>query len=204
MINKLTKKMNSKSNLLVSSHNKFFLMLRLNFNPFPNLESERLIFRAITNKDAPVVLELRGNVETMKYIPRPILKNLDEALNHIKTIQENIECNAGINWAVCLKENHKMIGFVGHFRIKPENYRSEIGYMILPKYHNKGYVTEAVKVLLDYGFNTLNFHSIEAIIDPDNVASEKVLQKNGFIKEAHLVENEFYNETFIEDRKSVV
>jgi [ribosomal protein S5]-alanine N-acetyltransferase len=173
-------------------------MLTLNFNPFPLLESERLFFRAVTNDDAPVVLQLRSNPETMKYIPRPLLKNIDDALEHIKMIQDKVESNEGINWAVCLKENHKMIGFVGHYRIKPENYRSEIGYMILPEYHNKGYVSEAVKVLLDYGFKTLNFHSIEAIIDPDNLASEKVLQKNGFVKEAHLVENEYYNETFID------
>ena len=46
--------------------------------------------------------------------------------------------------------------------------------------------------------HTLNFHSIEAIILPDNVASERVLQKNGFVKEAHLVENECYNGKFID------
>lgn len=91
-----------------------------------------------------------------------------------------------------------MIGLVGHYRIQPENYRSEIGYMILPEYRNKGYVSEALKVLLDFGFNTLNFNSIEAVIDPDNLASEKVLQKNGFIKEAHLKENVYHNREFID------
>lgn len=173
-------------------------MLSINFNPFPLLESERLIFRAITNEDASIIFELRSNPETMKYVPRPLVKDIDGALDHIKMIQEKIISNEGINWAICLKENQKMIGLIGHYKIQPENHRAEIGYMILPEYNNKGYVSEAVKLLLDYGFNTLNLHSIEAIIDPNNIASEKVLQKSGFIKEAHLIENEYYNGTFID------
>jgi ribosomal-protein-alanine N-acetyltransferase len=68
--------------------------------------------------------------------------------------------------------------------------------MILPQYNGQGIVTEAIKVVLEYGFEELNMHSIEAVIDPDNVASERVLQKNGFVKEAHILENELWNGKF--------
>ena len=68
--------------------------------------------------------------------------------------------------------------------------------MLAPEHNGKGYVTEAVKTLLDYAFNTLNFHSIEAVIDSRHTASERVLQKNGFEKEAHFKENFFYNNEF--------
>ena len=44
-----------------------------------------------------------------------------------------------------------MIGLVGHYIIKPEYFRFEIGYMILPEFYNNGYVTEAVKTMKDYG-----------------------------------------------------
>lgn len=173
-------------------------MLSLNFKPFPNLVSERLTFRQLTTKDAKAVLELRSNPETMKYIPRPLLTNIEEALLHINMISDKIEANIDINWAVTEKNSDNCIGIMGFYRTKPENYRTELGYMILPKYHNKGYVSEAVNTLLDFAFNILNFHSIEAIIDPKNIPSEKVLLKNGFVKEAHLVENEFYNGQFID------
>ena len=66
-------------------------MLQLNFNPFPNLESERLSFRKLNKEDAPEVLKLRGNTEIMKYIPRPLAKNNDDALAHIATINTNID-----------------------------------------------------------------------------------------------------------------
>ena len=59
-------------------------MLELNFNPFPILASERLQFRKLTATDAPEILALRGDFETMRYIPRPLLTDIDGALAHIK------------------------------------------------------------------------------------------------------------------------
>ena len=70
--------------------------------------------------------------------------------------------------------------------------------MLLPEYHGKGIVSEAVKEAVNYGFQVMKLHSIEAIIDPDNHASAKVLEKNGFIKEAHLKENEFFDGRFLD------
>lgn len=171
-------------------------MLDINFHPFKNLETERLLLRRITIDDVNEIMELRGNPETMKYIPRPLITSKEEALEHFKMIDEKIEANVGINWAITIKGNPKLIGTIGHYRIQPENHRCEIGYMILPQYNGKGYVTEAIRVVLEYGFNDLNMHSIEAVIDPDNVASERVLQKNGFVKEAHILENELWNGKF--------
>lgn len=171
-------------------------MLIINFHPFQNLETERLLLRQLDNKDVNEVLELRGNPETMKFIPRPLAKNTDDALEHIKMINDKIDENVGINWAVTVKGSDKMIGLLGHYRIQPENHRAEIGYMILPQYQGKGYVTEAIKAVMKYGFNQMNLHSIEAVIDPENIASERVLQKIGFVKEAHIIENELYDGKF--------
>ena len=66
-------------------------MLQLNFSPFPELESKRLRFRKLTNEDAPEILLLRGNPETMKYIPRPLITDIDGALAHIKMINDKID-----------------------------------------------------------------------------------------------------------------
>lgn len=172
--------------------------MQINFTPFPNLETERLYLRRITAEDANEIFELRSNKETMKYVPRPLAKTKDDALRHMAIIEERIINNEGINWAITLKNNPKLIGLIGHYQIKPEHYRAEIGYMLLPEYHGKGIISEAVEELIKYGFNELKLHSIEAIIDPENKASERVLQKNGFIKEAHLKENEYYDGRFLD------
>lgn len=171
-------------------------MLQLNFEPFPNLETERLFLRRVADSDVNEILELRSNVETMKYIPRPLLKTVEDALEHIATIDAKIKNQEGINWAITLKGSAKLIGLLGHYRIQPENFRAEIGYMLLPKFHGKGIIAEAVKETVKYGFEVMKLHSIEAVIDPSNLASEKVLQKTGFIKEAHLKENEFFEGRF--------
>lgn len=122
---------------------------------------------------------------------------MNDALAHIVMIDEKTESNEGINWAITLKDNPKLIGIIGHYRIKPEHFRAEIGYMLLPKYHGQGILSEAIKEVVSYGFEIMKLHSKEAIIDPENFASEKVLQKNGFVKEAHLKENEYYEGKFL-------
>ena len=173
-------------------------MLEINFTPFPNLETDRLILRRLSAEDVLEIFALRSNKEVMKYIPRPLVKTMADAMAHIVMIDEKIESNEGINWAITLKDNHKLIGIIGHYRIKPEHFRAEIGYMLLPEYHGQGIISEAIKEVVNYGFEMMKLHSIEAIIDPENLASEKVLQKNGFVKEAHLKENEYYEGRFLD------
>ncbi len=173
-------------------------MLEINFLPFKELKTERLLLRRVNENDADQVFELRSDPETMKFIPRPLVTSKDEALAHIRMIEDKIQSAEGINWAITLKDSPELIGIIGHYRIKPEHYRAEIGYMLHPKHHGKGIITEAIKPVLAYGFEDMQLHSIEAIIDPGNTGSAMVLEKNGFVKEAHLKENEFYNGRFLD------
>lgn len=173
-------------------------MLSVNFSPFPILETERLVLRRLTTDDTNVVFRLRSSPETMKYVPRPLAVTIDDALGHIATIDEKINNNTGINWAITLKGNPEMIGIIGNFRIEFENYRAEIGYMLLPEFNGKGIISEAIAAAVRYGFEGMKLHSIEAVIDPENQASGRVLEKNGFVKEAHLKENELYNGKFLD------
>ncbi len=171
-------------------------MLTINFHPFKNLETDRLLLRRVAANDVNEIMELRGNPETMKFVPRPLVTNLEQAMAHFKLIDDKIENNEGINWAITLKGNDQLIGIMGHYKIQPEHYRSEVGYMILPQYHGQGITAEALKAVLAYGFDDMQLHSVEAILDAENHASERVLQKSGFVKEAHFIENECYNGEF--------
>ena len=173
-------------------------MLTFNFSPFPNLKTPKLLLRRVSASDAPQIMALRGNPEAMRYIPKPLVTNLEQELEHFGMIDAKIESNEGINWAVTLKGETKLIGIIGHYRVQPENHRAELGYMLLPEYQGKGIMTEAIDVALKYGFEKMQLHSIEAIIDPANTASERVLQKNGFVKEAHILENEYFDGKFID------
>jgi ribosomal-protein-alanine N-acetyltransferase len=173
-------------------------MLQVSFNPFPDLESERLLLREVTAADVNEVFDIRSDTQTMQYIPRPLAKTKDDALDHIHMIRKGALDNEFINWAITVKGNNKLIGMVCLLRMQLQNYRSEIGYVLHPAYHGRGIMNEAVQRVVDYAFNDLNFHSLEAVIDPENAASEKLLIKNHFVKEAHLKENEFYNGRFLD------
>ena len=173
-------------------------MLNINFTPFPNLKTERLLLRRLVNEDLNEIFTLRSDQEIMKYIPRPLAKTKEDALAHIVLINSRIDSNEGINWAITLKNDTKLIGIIGHYRLKPEHYRAEIGYMLHPEYYGKGIMTEAIQEVVKYGFEIMKLHSIEALIDPRNLASEKVLQKRSFVKEAHFIENEYYEGKFLD------
>lgn len=173
-------------------------MLQVNFTPFPILKSERLLLREITVDDVDQVFEIRSNPATMKYIPRPRAKSKQDALEHIHMIKEGLKDNEFITWAITHKGNDQLIGMICLLRMKLGNFRTEVGYLLHPDYQRKGIMSEAIKVVIDYAFNILKFHSIEALIDPDNSSSEKVLLKNDFSKEGHLKENEYYDGKFLD------
>ncbi|UIR57099.1 GNAT family N-acetyltransferase [Sphingobacterium sp. SRCM116780] len=173
-------------------------MLIVNFSTFPELETERLKFRRADLNDINGLFALRSDIEIMKYIPRPVATTLEEISEFLKLTDEKISANEMINWVITLKDDPKMIGTIGYYHIKPEHYRAEIGYMLLPEFQGKGYITEAINEVVNYGFNEMKFHSIEALIDPANLASASVLEKCNFIKEGYFKESEFYNGQFID------
>ena len=124
-------------------------MLILNFNPFPNLESERLLLRRIDKNDMLEIFAMRSDAENMKYIPRPLVKNHEEALEHLAMIDSGIENNEAINWAITIKGSSKLLGIIGFYRTKHEHYRSEIGYMLLPEIHGCSWKHYLVANLLE-------------------------------------------------------
>lgn len=172
-------------------------MLDINFTPFPQLSTKRLLLRKLTTEDAEQFFKLRSDEQVMKYIGKKPMTSIEEAYDFIKMINGLLEDNSGITWAMALKENpEKLIGTFGLWRIIKEHYRAEIGYMLFPEFWQKGFTKEAMFTVLDYGFNKLKLHSIEGHITPLNTASAKVLEGAGFVREAYFKEDFFFNGQF--------
>ncbi|MDQ6787925.1 MAG: GNAT family N-acetyltransferase, partial [Acidobacteriota bacterium] len=91
-----------------------------------------------------------------------------------------------------------MIGTINFWKIKKENYRAEIGYMLDADYHGRGIMNEAIRAVLRFGFGEMNLHSVEANVNPDNAASIRLLEKNGFVREAYFKENYFFGGKFLD------
>jgi ribosomal-protein-alanine N-acetyltransferase len=172
-------------------------MLEPNFSPFPEIKTERLLLRRITDADAPEIFVLRSDDAVMKYVGREKPQSQEEALAFIKMVNANIDKNESVMWAIALQdEPGKLIGNIGFWRIINHNYRSEIGYMLHPNFWNKGIMKEALLAAIDFGFNQMKLHSIEAHINPDNIASGILLEKTGFVREAYFKEDFFFRGKF--------
>jgi ribosomal-protein-alanine N-acetyltransferase len=173
-------------------------MLELNFTPFPVLETNRLLLRAISMQDTAALFYLRKNLDVLRYIDRPPHRTKEDTEQMIQKIMDGIRLNEAIGWAIVLKGENKLSGTISFHRIEKENYRAEIGYMMHPEHWRKGYTHEAMVKVIDYGFHSMKLHSIEANINPDNSASANLLLKNGFVREACFRENYYFNGNFLD------
>ena len=173
------------------------IMLQPNFTPFLELETERLVLRRITQDDTQELFILRSDKAVLKYIGREPMQTVDEVHAFLKTIDEGIEKNEAILWGIALKEEpSKIIGTICLWRIQPANYRAELGYMLHPQHWGRGITKEAIQKVIEYGFKTLQLHSIEARIHAHNKASAGVLHSTGFIQEGYLKEEFCFREKF--------
>lgn len=171
-------------------------MLTVDFTPFPSLSTERLLLRELLPTDAPALFAMRSDERVMKHIGRPIATTLADAEELIARIAEDHEKNTGITWAVTLREKDTLIGTIGYYRLKLEHHRGEIGYMLSADHWGKGIMSEALKAAVACGFERFKFHSIEAVTDPRNIASNTLLQRSGFVREGLFKENYYWNGEF--------
>ncbi|MEO5642958.1 MAG: GNAT family N-acetyltransferase [Bacteroidia bacterium] len=167
-------------------------MLTFNFDPFPIVKTERLTLRQLRETDKHEMFAMRSNPELMRFVPRPMAQNPEEAAATIATQNELLSKKEMINWGITFTGEDKLIGMVGFFRMQPDHHRAEIGYMLEKEYHGKKIMEEAIHAAVKYGFEKMNLHSMEAVISPDNIASYKLIEKCGFVKEAHFKDKEFY------------
>lgn len=165
----------------------------------PELQTKRLLLRNVQIDDTKALYELRSDPEQMRFIPRPLARSVEDAQTLIEAMIKGAAEGTLLNWVVTAKEQPELfLGVMGFYRIYPEHFRAEIGYMIHPTVQGKGYTTEAIQAIMDYGWHTMFLHTIEAVIDPDNHASRRVLEKCGFVKEAHFRENIFFEGRFMD------
>jgi len=126
-----------------------------------------------------------NNFEITKFLSRvPFPYTKKDAQNWIEESQKQYrKCKPdSLSFAITIKD--KVVGGIGFNEI--EDFKADIGYWLGEKHWVNGIMTEAVKKLIQYGFNQLNLVRISAITLIDNTPSQKVLLKCGFIKEGEL------------------
>jgi ribosomal-protein-alanine N-acetyltransferase len=159
------------------------------FGTFPVLETPRIVLRRILPADEPAVYAILSNPEVQRYSGRAPFQTSAEAKTWIETVENAWKGKEGIRWAMELKESNTYIGSLGFWKILRQHARAEIGYELNSDYWKRGLMQEAIDVILDYGFQNLKLHSVEANVTPENRASVALLKRAGFVQEGYFLQN---------------
>ena len=152
------------------------------------IDTERLLLRALTAEDTDDFFEVYSHVEVMRYWSSPPLPNREAASNQINEIHDGFKNRQFLKWGIALRSNDKVIGSVTLFHPDFTHRRVEIGYALGRPYWGQGYMKETLTAVFNYAFDDLNFHRIEADVDPRNAASIRALERLGFQREGYLRE----------------
>lgn len=155
------------------------------FRSPPVLECRRLILRKIECRDYVDMYDYSRREDVTRYLlwsPHP---SLSYTKGYIHTLQHHYKNGDFYDWAITVKEGG-MIGTVGFTRLDFQNNCGEIGYVLNPRYHGRGYATEAASAILRFGFTRLGLNRIEAHYMAENLASRRVMEKLGMHYEGTL------------------
>jgi [ribosomal protein S5]-alanine N-acetyltransferase len=157
-------------------------MGHIDFHPFPVLATSRLILKKLVRSDARGIFALRSNEDVIKYTGIPQYASIDEAHAYISHINQDLARSECIMWSIRLKSNDQFIGSICIWNIALDGACAEIGYDLLPQYQGQGFMQEAVRVVIDYGFEGMQLGSIVAYLRTENTRSVRLLERNGFVK----------------------
>ena len=171
-------------------------LLYFTFSNIPRLTTDRLVLRKLKVSDAQDMFEYSNRRDVTKYLtwyPHPDLGYTEEYLRYIG---QRYATGDFYDWAITLKENGKMIGTCGFTRFDLPNNAAEIGYVLNPEYHGKGYATEAASEVMRFGFEELKLHRLEAKHMIGNDASHRVMEKLGMREEGTFRESYYVHREY--------
>jgi ribosomal-protein-alanine N-acetyltransferase len=148
--------------------------------------------------DAPGLFLIRSNDEVMRYMDTSALESLKSSHSLISFFNTQFSNKTAITWGMFVKAEKKLIGSFSFWNINKPHCRAEIGYSIHPDFWGNGFMTETFKTLIEFGFDQMGLHSIEANVNPQNQNSIKLLERIGFKKEAYFRENFFFNQKYLD------
>ena len=158
------------------------------------LETKRLLIRPFKDSDLEPLFAYRNDPEAAKYQGWDIPYPREKAINWVTNPDVIVPTEPGGRFkaALELESTGEMIGDVDFMLTEHDVLQAHVGYSLARAYWHQGYATEAVQRLLAYLFDELNLHRITAETDVLNEPSWRLLERLGFRREAHLVENVWF------------
>lgn len=163
----------------------------MNATAFPVLETERLLLRKVTADDAASMLSYLSDQHVTQHMGLAPFQTIADALDEIAWYESIVTEGTGIRWGITLKEEGQVIGSCGFLNRVAKHRRMEIGTELSRDYWHQGIASEALQAVIRYVFNNLEVQRMEALIEPANLASQKLFERHGFMKEGLLRSYEY-------------
>jgi len=159
---------------------------------FPELNlNKQFHLREQSLEDTENFFKYYASPEVSQYILASTPKNTFEAESEIYYCRNLFRQKQGIYWAIAKRHKNEMVGAIGLY-INNFHRRAELSYDLAKEYWGQGIMSKAIEIVRDYSFDQIGLSRIEAITMKENLASQRVLEKNGFKREGTLRNYKFY------------
>ncbi len=163
---------------------------------FPIISTDRFLLRQFIESDLENVFKGLSHPDIIKYYGVNY-KTIDETKQQLKFFEDLEKEKTGIWWAICSLDNSIFYGAGGLNDLKKEHKKAEIGFWLFTEFWGQGIMKEVMPVICNYGFNNLNLHRIEGLVESDNLNCKNAMQKLNFNYEGTMKDCEIKNGKFI-------
>ena len=157
--------------------------------PTPTLQTARLRLRPFADTDADVLFALHSNAFVLRYWDSPPWTAPARAERFLATCRQMADEGTGARLVMERASDGTFLGWCGLSRWNPDYRSASLGYVLDEAAWGHGYATEAARALLQWAFDTLDLNRVQAEADTRNLASARVLEKLGFVREGTLRED---------------
>ncbi|MEM7351524.1 MAG: GNAT family N-acetyltransferase [Acidobacteriota bacterium] len=146
----------------------------------PTLQTPRLVLREVRDEDWRQILHLRSDPQVNALVQRPLSKSKQDALAFIRKVAGGNRTGEMIYWGIVLPAANQVVGSICLWQFSADRKTAEVGYDLSVAAQGKGYMTEALQAVLDFGLADLGLTTVEAYTQSNNAASIKLLGRFGF------------------------
>lgn len=151
--------------------------------PPETLETERLRLRPPVMEDAPSIFAYAQDREVTRYLTWSPHEDVERTRHFLMRALSAWENETGFPWVLVRKQDGQLIGMV---ELRIRGHKAEVGYVLARPFWGQGYMSEAVRALIDWALAQPGLYRIWAVCDVENRASARVLEKSGMQREGVL------------------
>lgn len=153
------------------------------YGDIPELETERLILRKVTMRDAEDMFAYTSDQDVARYVTWDTHRTMEDSKEFIRFIEQQYDNAAIAPWGIEYKENGRMIGTIDFVLWQPNHQMAELGYALSKGYWGRGLMSEAANELLRFGFAEMDLVRVQARCFTENIGSQRVMEKIGMTYE---------------------